>query len=122
MERAEAAVRQGELALREGDCELAVNRAYYAAFYAATALLETRGLQTSRHSATLRLFGREFVEQGLMAGSHGKTLNVLFRERQKVDYTPAPDVAGAQAAEHLHSAREFVADAEALLGNIPGEG
>ena len=44
----------------------AVNRFYYAAFYAARALLATRELDSSRHSGVISLFQAQFVKSGLI--------------------------------------------------------
>jgi len=44
---------------------VAVNRAYYAFFYAATALLLTLDLTRSKHSAVLAAFREHFVKPGI---------------------------------------------------------
>jgi len=40
-----------------------VNRGYYAMFYAASAILLTKGLGTSKHSGVISLMDREFVNK-----------------------------------------------------------
>jgi uncharacterized protein (UPF0332 family) len=46
----------------------AVNRAYYAIFYAALAILLTKDLGSSKHSGVLSLFDREFVKTMFYSG------------------------------------------------------
>jgi len=66
--------------------ESTVNRIYYAVFYAAGALLITRGLAASKHSGVLALFSKEFVKTGVMEQKHGKFLYDMFDRRQEGDY------------------------------------
>lgn len=47
--------------LDAGDADFAASRAYYAMFYAAEALLLSRGLAFSKHAAVIAEFTREFV-------------------------------------------------------------
>lgn len=54
--RARRVLRTGRLALEDGDPVSAVNRAYYAMFYAANALLATKGMERSRHSGLIAAF------------------------------------------------------------------
>jgi len=52
--------------LADGFYESAVNRAYYAIFYAANALLVTRGIARSKHSGVVGAFREHFVKPGLI--------------------------------------------------------
>ncbi|MBN1148612.1 MAG: HEPN domain-containing protein [Anaerolineales bacterium] len=45
----------------------AINRAYYAIFYAANALLATKKLSRSKHSGVLGAFRQHFVKSGLIS-------------------------------------------------------
>ncbi len=64
----------------------AVNRLYYAAFYAVSALLVYNGFQAKSHSAIKSLFSQHFVKTGLFERKHGRLLAELFDSRQKGDY------------------------------------
>lgn len=68
----------------------AVNRAYYAMFYATLALLATRRLGTSKHSSVLALFDREFIKTGLLPKELSKFLHNAFDLRQEQDYSEQP--------------------------------
>lgn len=48
----------------------AVNRAYYAIFYAANALLVTQGLARSKHSGVIAAFRERFVKTGLIEAEY----------------------------------------------------
>ena len=118
MSRAEKAFRAAEYLLEGGFLTDAVSKAYYAAFYAATSLLSTRGLSPRSHQSAMRLFGLEFVKPGLMPGSHGRLLSVMFKERQDVDYDEAPVVTVQDARAAVDQARDLVSDASRLLDEI----
>jgi uncharacterized protein len=50
--------------LKNGDVDFAASRAYYSLFYTAEALLLSRGLSFSSHSAVIANFGKEFAKTG----------------------------------------------------------
>jgi uncharacterized protein (UPF0332 family) len=54
--RAHAALQEANLLIEQEHFNGALNRVYYAAFYAARALLATRNLDSSRHSGVIALF------------------------------------------------------------------
>jgi len=64
----------------------AVNRLYYAVFYAVNALLVLNKIQTKSHSATKSQFSLHFVKTGRFDKKHGRLLSELFDWRQKGDY------------------------------------
>lgn len=64
----------------------AVNRLYYALFYAVNALLVLNEIQTKSHSATKSQFSLFFVKTGKFEKKHGRLLSELSDWRQKGDY------------------------------------
>ncbi len=64
MARAKESHEDGMTLLHEGRLHSAVNRFYYATFYATRALLATKGLDSSRHSGIISLFHQHFVKSG----------------------------------------------------------
>ncbi len=64
----------------------AVNRLYYAVFYAVNALLVLNEIQTKSHSATKSQFSLHFVKTGRFDKKYGRLLSELFDWRQKGDY------------------------------------
>ena len=64
----------------------AVNRLYYAAFYAINALLVLNEVQTKSHSATKSQFSTHFIKTGKFDKRYGQLFSKLFDWRQKGDY------------------------------------
>lgn len=64
----------------------ALNRLYYAAFYAVNALLVYHGVNTKSHSAVKTQFSLHFIKTGLVDKKFGRLFSQLFDWRQKGDY------------------------------------
>lgn len=95
--RAKDAFGEGEHLLAQKSYMGAVNRFYYAAFYAARALLAVQELDSSRHSGVISLFQKHFVKAGLFAAEIAKALPRAFEKRQKSDYGDFSTVTAREA-------------------------
>jgi len=125
MEQAHETLREAEILLDGSALRGAINRAYYAMFYALLALLATRRLGTSKHSGALALFDREFVKTGVFPRELSRSLHVAFDRRQTHDYGEMVAVNRQIAEESLADARIFVAAIESHLrsmGHLAAEG
>ena len=84
--QAEASLDSARREFNAGSYSFAVNRLYYALFYAASAALLDRQLSFSKHTGVRAAFHREFIKSGLMAVEWGKLYDDLFEDRQEGDY------------------------------------
>lgn len=107
-EQTRQALRSAKILLDSDDTQGAVNRSYYAMFYAVSALLETRRLGTSKHSGAISLFDREFVKTGAFDKGFSKSLHRAFNLRQESDYSPEKSVSYESAVNQQEDAVEFV--------------
>ncbi len=64
--RAYGALAEADILIEQARFVGALNRLYYAAFYAARALLATKQLDSSRHSGVIALFQEHFVRSGVV--------------------------------------------------------
>ncbi|WP_372947368.1 HEPN domain-containing protein [Mariniphaga sp.] len=71
---------------KNGFWNSAVNRLYYAVFYAVNALLVMNKIQTKSHSATKSQFSLHFIKTGKFDKKYGRLLGELYDWRQKGDY------------------------------------
>ncbi len=85
-----------------------VNRAYYAVFYAALALLVTANVEPSKHAGVLAKFDELFVRQGIFPKEMSRILHHAFDMRQAGDYQKSKVITKEQASDVLASAEEFV--------------
>jgi len=88
-----------ELLLQSGFDDIAASRAYYAMFYVAEALLFTKGMAFSSHSAVIAAYGKEFARTGLLKPEHHKHLRDAFQARQVGDYGVEKEVSSSKVAE-----------------------
>ncbi len=94
--------------LEQGFYDTAVNRAYYAIFYATSGLLWTQGIRRSKHAGVIAAFRQYFVKPGLIETEYSDLYGDVMDARLDSDYeiTYHADLAAAQAA--LDDARRFV--------------
>jgi len=85
-----------------------VNRAYYAMFYAALALLEMIGKVPSKHAGVISLFDTEFVMKGEFPKDLSKDFHKAFELRQISDYRIIEPCTSEKAVETLTKAVAFV--------------
>jgi uncharacterized protein (UPF0332 family) len=84
--RAGETIEEAELLLHAEKLPGAVNRIYYAVFYAASALLLKHGLSSAKHAGVIELFHREIVNKGVLDSEFGKILERAFANRTEGDY------------------------------------
>jgi uncharacterized protein (UPF0332 family)/predicted nucleotidyltransferase len=98
-------------ALDVGSYRLAINRAYYAVFHAATVTLALLGQERRRHSAVESAFHEYLIKPGLIESEYGRLYGEARRWRERADYRFG--VAFGEKA-----AREIVDGAERLIARL----
>lgn len=115
LEAAEEAIEHANFNLNGGLAGVATNRAYYAFFYGASALLLSKDISRSKHSAVLSAFRQHFIKPGVFSPEYSDAFGEAFDTRQAVDYDMTFDVDQWQAEKIVKSARAFVAEARGYL-------
>lgn len=64
----------------------AVNRMYYACYYAASALLIANGVTTKSHDGVKQMFGLHFIKTGVLPRHLSSIYSTLFKRRLSGDY------------------------------------
>jgi uncharacterized protein (UPF0332 family) len=106
------------MVLEDGDYITAVNRAYYAIFYAANALLATKGLERSKHSGVTAAFRQHFVKTGLIEAEYSRFYGAAMDDRHEGDYELESALDYNKARQDLDWAERFVARIEMALHNM----
>lgn len=115
LDRAHGDLQAAQSNLNQGFHGVAIARAYYAMFYAASALLASQGLSRSKHAGVHSAFGEHFVRTGLIEPEYAKMLGHAFDSRLDSDYDVAFTAERALGEEVLHDARRFVERVESYL-------
>lgn len=86
LDRADETMQEASLMAKEGHYNAAVNRLYYACFYAVQALLLKNQIAATTHAGVKSMLGLHFVSKGVLPIEFGKTFNTLFEKRHSSDY------------------------------------
>lgn len=94
--------------LDAGDFRATVNRAYYAVFYAASAVLLTKGLERRRHSGVIGAFREHLVKPGLIEAQYSNIYGETLAIREDADYAVEIPIDSVMAETALDQGRRFV--------------
>lgn len=108
-------IRSAKMLLADGDCDTAVSRAYFAMFYVAEAILLSKGLAYSKHSAVIAAFGKEFAKPGVLPAEFHAHLREAAEARNISDYQVGSLLTEEATAQHISRAEELLVAAERLL-------
>ncbi len=93
----------------------AINRAYFAVFYAPNALLVTKGISQGKHSGVISAFRQHFIKTGLIAPEYSKIYGRLMEDRHESDYELGLSVTRDDAQSNLADAERFVLEVQRWL-------
>jgi uncharacterized protein (UPF0332 family) len=115
MEKARESLESAESEYLAGRLSPAVNRVYYACFYAVSAVMQNQGKTFKKHKAVRSALHRDLVKTGLLDVSWGHFYEDVFDSRQRGDYQPIVNFEPEQVKELLDQAKGFVGEMEKLL-------
>lgn len=113
---AEETQREAEVLANSGLLKGALNRAYYAMFYAASAALVAQHVKLPKsHRALITLFFRHLVEPKKMQRDFHRNLVRAFQLRQQGDYEVHVQVGEDEVRETLDKAVAFIAEVKKMV-------
>lgn len=119
LEQAEAALNDARYLLDGSRSpQSIINRAYYAMFYSALALLQKAGKIPSKHGGVIGLFDTEFVVKGIFPRELSQDFHKGFELRQASDYRGLQSPSREKAEEAYGKAARFV---RAVMGDVGSE-
>jgi uncharacterized protein (UPF0332 family) len=101
--------------LSDGFYGSAINRAYYAIFYAACALLTTQSVTRSKHSGVVAAFRRLFVKPGFIEAEYSEIYGRVMDDWHISDYDIEMPIEPDRAQRDLEDAQRFVQRVERYL-------
>jgi uncharacterized protein (UPF0332 family) len=96
----------------------AVNRAYYAIYHLATAVLLTQDIERSKHSGVQSAFGHYLVKPGLIEPEYGRILTSARKARETSDYADRIELDEETAQRIVADTDRFVARMEEYLSSV----
>ena len=103
----------------EGLCRwrygLAINRIYYACFYAASAVLLSENRQFSKHSGVRAAVHQHLVNANRLSVQWGQFYDQTFEDRQEADYQALTEFEAPRVHDRISQASEFIEEMRRLL-------
>ncbi len=115
LENAAKTLEEVESHRRNGFYNTAVNRMYYACYYAASAMLISIGVEAKSHDGVRHGLGRHVVLPGLLSADLGRFYSRLFSKRSTGDYDDFVNHTLETVDELLPNARLFVSTITDIL-------
>lgn len=115
IEKARQTFNEVALHIENGLWNTAVNRLYYACYYAVTALLVSNKIKATTHAGVRQMFGLHFIKTGFIERELGKFYSDIFDMRQVGDYEDYFDFGEEDVQNLLAPADELISRIEGLL-------
>lgn len=93
----------------------AVNRLYYASYYAVIALLVNKEIAATTHAGVRQMFGLHFIKTGIIDKVSGKFYSQIFNMRQNGDYEDYFDFSENDVLDLVEPANRLITAIENLL-------
>ena len=115
--RANETLNEIEFLIQQGYLNNAVNRLYYASFYAVVALLTQYDISTKTHNGTRQMFGLHFIQPGIISKASGSFYRDIFDKRQTGDYEDFIVFEEDEVKSFLLPARNLLKEIEQIIAN-----
>ncbi len=93
----------------------AINRLYYASFYAVNALFLDKDIKAKSHAGVKQMLGLHFVKTGIVSEELSDFYTYIFELRHMGDYVDYIVFEESEVSALLPQAADFIARIEALL-------
>jgi len=93
----------------------AINRLYYASYYAVTALLINEGITSTTHNGAKSKFSEHFILTKKVSKELGRIYSQLFTWRQKGDYDDLFDFTEEKVKPYFVPVEELIQTVETLI-------
>jgi uncharacterized protein (UPF0332 family) len=108
LQQAEESIQEAKTLAQNSLWRGAINRSYYAMFYAALALVVQKQQVISKHSGVIAFFDKEYVRNGIFPKELSRYLHFAFERRQNSDYGEIFTVNSEEANQAIIEAVQFV--------------
>jgi uncharacterized protein (UPF0332 family) len=113
--RAKDTLKEVDLHVQNNLWSTAVNRLYYACYYAVIALLVKQEIKAQTHAGVRQMFGFHFIKPGLIDKELGKFYTDIFDKRLTGDYDDFIDFSKEEVISMITPAKQLITEIENLL-------
>ena len=118
IEQARESLDAARMMLQNNIIKDAINRSYYAVFYALKAVLAIEGKDFKRHRDVVAYFNQMYVAAGKFPREFGRLIAKLQQLREKSDYDDFFVASVEKARQQTDSAEKVIAEVEQYLRNL----
>ncbi len=115
MSRADETLREIDILIENQLWNTAINRLYYACFYAVSALLLSNKINAHTHTGTRQMFGLHFIKSGVIDKELGRYYSNIFDKRLTGDYDDFIDYEKGDVLTLLKPAHELILEISKLI-------
>lgn len=115
MDKANRALSAARREYSADDLSLAMNRVYYACFYAASAVLLRDKRRFVKHTGVRAAVHQHLVKPGKLSAAMGRFYDEAFKERQRADSAIPAEFKSTTVTARIEQAERFVAEMQRLL-------
>jgi uncharacterized protein len=108
LERAKETLEDAKLLAEKQRWNSAINRLYYAAYYAVIALLLKENITSTTHNGAKTKFSEHFIKTGLYPTEFGRIYSQLFTWRQKGDYADLFDFTEEKVTPYFEPVEKLI--------------
>lgn len=117
MENAHRTLDEVQSHINNGFYNTAINRMYYACYYAASAILIANKITTKSHDGVKQMFSLHFIKTGIIPKEYSRFYSNLFEERTTGDYEDLFNHDLTTCEEYYPTAKDFVS----VIGQLVDE-
>jgi uncharacterized protein (UPF0332 family) len=116
--KAEESLASARREFQTGSLSFAMNRLYYATFYAVSALLMEHDLSFKKHSGVRAAFHQYFIKTGVLDRKLGRLYDQLFGDRQEGDYVVFISFEPDYVESQLKQCSQFLKQLRPLISSV----
>lgn len=118
MEQARESLRASKIMLENDMIKDAINRSYYAVFYALKAVLAIEEIDFKRHKDVVAYFNKTYVAKGEFSRDLGRMIAKLQQLREKSDYDDFFIASKEKAEQQVLSAENVIIEVDNYLERV----
>lgn len=116
LDRADESHEAAKVLIDAGHPRFSAAQSYYTMFYLVEAVLYSKALRFSSHSALVAAYGKEFAKTGILDPKFHQYVLITQKRRETGHYGVEKTVMDEEALESFHWAEEFMQAVKNYLG------
>ena len=118
LEKADTCLNDAKLLFENDSLMAAANRAYYAIFHSARAILAIDGEDRKRHSGVISYFQQHYIKTGVFDKQCSYILQNAFEIRQEADYEDFYILSKDDVCQQIENAGVFIKNIKEYINSI----